>query len=79
MNREAKIMKMLRGQHSNITTLLDVFPVQDKLCICMEFVPQTLLQLLEANGGSGLDGALVQKLIYQTLSAIEFLHSQVGS
>lgn len=75
-HREAALMKSLR--HKNITTLLDTFLIQDKLCICMEFTPRTLLELLEGtNNGNGLDPELVRKLIHQTLSAIVFLHSQV--
>lgn len=75
-HREAALMKRLR--HKHITTLLDTFLIQDKLCICMEFSPRTLLELLEGtNNGNGLDPELVRKLIYQTLSAIAFLHSQV--
>lgn len=76
--REAALLKMLR--HENITSLLNTFLIQDKLCICMEFSPRTLLELLEAtNNGNGLDPDLVQKIIFQVLSAITFLHSQVGA
>lgn len=75
-HREAALMKTLR--HENITMLLDTFLIEDKLCICMEFTPRTLLELLEGtNSGNGLHPDLVKKIIYQTLSAIVFLHSQV--
>eukprot|EP00892_Ulva_mutabilis_P001742 jgi/Ulvmu1/11569/UM079_0012.1 len=74
--REAALLKKLR--HKNITALLDTFLIQDKLCICMEFSPRTLLELLEdTNDGNGLEPDLVRQIVFQILCAITFLHSQV--
>ena len=75
-HREAALMKRL--SHAHVVQCLDSFLVRDRLFIVMEFLPMTLLDLVEAtNGGGGLDHATIRRVVYQLVKVMRFIHSQV--
>ncbi len=51
--REVKFLKMC--DHENIVHLKDSFRRKEKLHLVFEYIDKTLLEVLEANGGKGLN------------------------
>ena len=75
-HREAALMRQLA--HAHVVRCLDSFLVRDRLFLVMEFLPMTLLDLLEAsNGGRGLERSVIRRLVYQLVKVMRFIHSQV--
>lgn len=67
---------MRQLQHRNVVVCLDSFLVRDKLFIVMEFLPQTLLQVLESHAG-GLPNHKIRVVMYQLCKVMAFIHEQV--
>ena len=75
-HREARLMSQL--QHAHVVKCVDSFLVCDRLFIVMEFMPRTLLDLLEAtNAGRGLPAAVTQRVIFQLVKVMTHIHDQV--
>jgi len=71
--REIRVLKQL--QHDNIVSLFDVFRDNGRLYLVFEYVERALLQDLE-RCPNGLDKAFVRPLLYQLVSALDFIHTQ---
>ena len=77
-HREAALMRQLAHRH--VVACLDAFLVRDRLFIVMEFMPLTLLDLLEStSGGGGLQPAVIRRAVYQLVKVMTFIHAQVRS
>jgi hypothetical protein len=77
-HREATLMSQLTHQH--VVRCLDSFLVQDRLFIVMEYMPLTLLDLLEtSNSGRGLQPAAIRRVVFQLVKVMTYIHSQVCS
>lgn len=75
-HREARLMSQL--QHAHVVKCVDSFLVGDRLFIVMEFMPRTLLDLLEAtNAGRGLPAAVTRRVIFQLVKVLTYIHGQV--
>ena len=69
---------MRQLQHKHVVVCLDSFLVLDKLFIVMEFMPLTLLDLLEShNGGRGLAKDIIRRVMFQICKVMTFIHDQV--
>jgi Protein kinase domain len=74
-HREAALLRRLAHRH--VVACTNAFLVHDRLYIVMEFMPMTLLDLLEAtNGGRGLDGGAIRRVVYQLVKVMAFIHAQ---
>ncbi|XP_037068133.1 LOW QUALITY PROTEIN: cyclin-dependent kinase-like 2, partial [Pollicipes pollicipes] len=72
--REVRMLKRLR--HENLVNLIEVFRRRRRLCLVLEFVESTVLDLLEAKEEGGLEPAAVRSYIFQLLRGLEFCHTQ---
>ena len=78
--REVKFLKMC--DHENIVHLKDSFRRKEKLHLVFEYIDKTLLEVLEANGGKGLnvdwtdEPAVIRSYLYQLMKALDYLHSR---
>lgn len=73
MLRELKLIKKLR--HDNIVQLRVCFRRKGKLYLVFEYVDKNLYELIEDNP-SGLDPALVKRIIYKIVNAVIYIHSK---
>jgi fused-like protein len=71
LRQEIEIMKALR--HPNIITLLDWFETDTEICVVTELAEGELFQILEDD--KKLPEDEVQKVAYQLVSALFYLHS----
>lgn len=62
-------------KHRHIISLLDLFYHKQKLCLVFEFIDSTALQILEKSP-NGIPESYVQRLMWQLLLAVEYLHSE---
>jgi hypothetical protein len=75
-HREATLMSQLT--HHHVVRCLDSFLVQDRLFIVMEYMPMTLLDLLEtSNSGRGLQPAVIRRVVFQLVKVMTYIHSRV--
>lgn len=73
--REVRLLREL--QHPNVVQYLEDFTIGGRTFIVMEFVPRSVLELLESSPvGPGLPKPQVKSLMYQLIQAITFLHSK---
>ena len=70
--REVEILRNLK--HENIVSHLGDFYVGERLYVVMEYVPKTLLELLDECGGRGLSKEFVKSCMFQLCKAITFIH-----
>lgn len=61
-------------RHENLVNLIEVFRRRKRLFLVFEFVDHTLLDELEKHP-NGLSEITVQKILWQVLKAVEFIHS----
>lgn len=88
--REASIMESL--SHAHVVNCKELFWIEDKIAIVMEFVPRNLLEALEEReqqyeellaqgkqvhaGCKGLPKARVQEIMLHLMRAVAFLHER---
>ena len=76
---EIKIMQFLNERDKNdqyhIIRLFDYFMYNNHLCIVIELLHKTLLQLLEMNNMEGISLNSIRFILKQILSAVDFIHS----
>ena len=76
---EIKIMKYLNDNDKNdqyhIIRLFDYFMYNNHLCIVIELLHKTLLELLEMNNLEGISLNSIRFLLKQILSAVDFMHN----
>lgn len=74
MYREIKVLR--ESKHENIVNLLHFFREKGKLFLVFEYQELNLLEDLELAGkGKGIDPVKIKHIIYQTLRALNFLHT----
>jgi len=69
--REVRMLKQLK--HGNLVNLLEVFRRKRKLHLVFEYCDRTVLTELMDNKW-GVDSLTLQKIVYQTLSAVMYCH-----
>ena len=76
---EIKIMLLLNEKDPNdqyhIIRLFDSFMYNNHLCIVIELLQKTLLQLLEMKNSEGISLHSIRFLLKQILSGVDFMHS----
>ena len=76
---EIKIMQILNDKDPNdqyhIIRLFDFFMFNNHLCIVIELLQKTLLQLLEMKNLEGISLNSIRFLLKQILSGVDFIHS----
>ena len=60
---------------NHIIRLYDYFLYNNHLCIAMELLQKTLLQLLEMNNSKGISLGSIRYICRQILQAVEFMHN----
>lgn len=80
--RELDMLRLVKGRHPNIISLLDTFHNRDgQLCLVLEYAERSLLDEMVVQWdkhGTGLPPATVQMWMWQLLSALSFLHTECG-
>ena len=76
---EIKIMSFLNEKDANdqyhIIRLYDFFMYNNHLCIVIELLHKTLLQLLEMNNLEGISLNSIRFILKQILNSVDFMHS----
>ena len=71
--REVTVLRAL--SHPNIVAYLGDFYVGEKLYVAMEYLPRTLLEILDDTNGRGLPAEDVRLYIHQLCRAVAFMHA----
>ena len=76
---EIKILKLLNEKDPNdqyhIIRLYDFFMYNNHLCIVIELLQKTLLQLLEMNNLEGISLNSIRYILKQILKSVDYIHS----
>jgi cyclin-dependent kinase-like len=72
--REVTVLRAL--SHPNIVAYLGDFYVGEKLYVAMEYLPRTLLEILDDTNGRGLPAEDVRLYIHQLCRAVAFMHAR---
>lgn len=73
---ETEIKQLKQLDHINILKIHDMFPLNNKFCIAMEPLDNTVMLFDFINSLNTLKESNVAKIIAQILSAVEYCHSQ---
>ena len=71
--REVTVLRAL--SHPNIVAYLGDFYAGEKLYVAMEYLPRTLLEILDDTNGRGLPSEDVRLYVHQLCDAVAFMHA----
>lgn len=71
--REVTVLRAL--SHPNIVAYLGDFYAGEKLYVAMEYLPRTLLEILDDTNGAGLPSGDVRLYVHQLCDAVAFMHA----
>ena len=71
--REVTVLRAL--SHPNIVAYLGDFYAGEKLYVAMEYLPRTLLEILDDTNGAGLPSEDVRLYVHQLCDAVAFMHA----